>query len=110
MALGAAKDVVKFGVAYAGGTAAGGLAEGLAAWASIMMGPVNLNKPDVLMLDAGWAVTAIVELSGGLLVINYVGDRMNGVNQLAFTVGVLQQMKTTQALGSALSSWIISKV
>jgi hypothetical protein len=108
MALGAAKDVLKFGVAYAGGTFGGGIAETAAGYANAFL------AKDYSSGSAGtWemeAVGAVVELAGGLLLINYVGDRMSGVNQLAFTIGVLQQMKNTQALGVRLEFALLSKV
>lgn len=105
MALGAAKDVVKFGVGYAGGVAGGSAASGLGTLASMKLMPSSGGGGVEAV-----ALASVVELTGGLLLLNYVGDRMTGANQLAFSVGILTQMKNTASIGELVYGWVASKV
>lgn len=97
----------KAGVAFIGGCFAGGLAQGLSGmlWTKIGGGASGTIETDAVVI-AG----ALTEVGLLLFALGFVGPRLTSSNQLFFTIGGLESLTASRAIGTIAANMLLNKL
>jgi len=105
----------KFGASFIAGLFVGGLDDALATWIDPQIVGLEQRewKPSSVQTafiegGVGSIITVLIETSIAVGAIAYAAPRLNGPDQLAFSVGTLMMLKQTQGFAQMLLSTLLS--